>query len=98
MNGNPMESPPSTNLTIHTPAQYVIEVYGDLDPSWSDEMSGMYFERMQRSDGMRITRLSGRLVDQAALAGILSHLYLLRYTILLVQRIAEHSQTYLARE
>ena len=77
--------------TIHTPARYVIEVYGELDPSWSDEMAGLHFERIQRQDGTWITRLSGRLVDQAALAGILNHLYLLRFTILTVQRVTDDS-------
>lgn len=86
-----MDSVETADLTIHTPAQYVIEVFGDIDPSWSDEMSGMQFERVLRKDGARITRLSGQLADQAALAGILYHLYLLRYTILYVKRIAADS-------
>ena len=98
MDGDNMECPSTTNLTIHAPARYVIEVFGNLDPSWSDEMSGMSVECTQREDGMQITRLSGRLADQAALAGILNHLYLLRYTILLVQRLAEHSHRPLAFE
>jgi hypothetical protein len=96
MDGNMRERTSTTTLTIHAPAQYVIEVYGDLGPSWSDEMNGMFVERTRREDGMQITRLSGRLADQAALAGILNHLYLLRYPILLVERNAEHSHTALA--
>lgn len=98
MDGNTVKEASTTTLTIHAPAQYVIEVFGNLDPSWSDEMSGMSVECTQREDGMQITRLSGRLADQAALAGILSHLYLLRYTILLVERLAKHSHSALAIE
>ncbi len=98
MDGNTVKEASTANLTIHAPAQYVIEVFGNLDPSWSDEMSGMFIECTQREDGTRISRLSGRLADQAALAGILNHLYLLRYTILLVERAAEHKHTALALE
>jgi hypothetical protein len=84
--------------TIHTPAHYVIEVYGELDPSWSDEMAGLHIERIQRQDGAWITRLSGRLVDQTALAGILYHLHLLRFTILTLQRTTDDSKRALAIE
>lgn len=79
-------------LTIHTPATYEIVVHGTLDPSWSDELNGMQLAPLKRPDGAPMTQLSGRIEDQAALAGILNHLYLLRLTIISVSRIEDIEQ------
>jgi len=82
-----MTDSPAPDLSVHSPADYEIVVHGTLDRSWSDELWGLDVKLQQRPDGAPTTVLAGRVEDQAALAGILSHLSVLRMTILSVKRI-----------
>lgn len=50
-----------------TPTQYEIRVRGHLDDRWSDWFGGMTITRDDSGD----TLLTGRVVDQAALYGLL---------------------------
>lgn len=59
-------------ILIHDAALYRIELLGELDSSWSEELSGMFIDRRYRRDGHVITTLSGVLADQAALAVVLN--------------------------
>jgi len=61
--------------TMHGPAIYRIRVRGGLDASWSDRVGGMQVTEVRGPDGKAETILVGRLLDQAALAGILKTLY-----------------------
>jgi hypothetical protein len=53
---------------------YVITVQGALEPTWSDRLGGMTITVHPTADGW-VTILTGELVDQAALQGILKTVY-----------------------
>lgn len=62
---------------------FEIHVNGHLDQSWSDWLDGL--EVQLQDNGEMI--LSGAILDQAALMGILSKLYRLNLTILSVNKV-----------
>ncbi len=66
---------------------YEIEVQGYLDKSRSDWFDGMSIVPQVGREGMSITRLTGEVVDQAALLGLLRKLYDLGLTLLSIKRI-----------
>lgn len=68
-------------------AIYHIRVQGQLDESWSDWLGGLTIT--PQPDGT--TLLSGSIIDQAALHGILDRLYGLNLTILSVMQIGNES-------
>jgi hypothetical protein len=61
-------------LNLGTPARYRIRVKGILDQSWSGRLGGMTIT-MEQEDEAPVTTLYGRLLDQAALLGVLNTLY-----------------------
>ncbi len=73
------------HLKLWTPATYHIEVEGHLDESWYDRLGGMLIKTRQRADQSTVTTLTGRLKDQAELAGVLNSLYELHLPILKVE-------------
>lgn len=54
---------------------YRIEVQGRLDERWSEWLDGMEVAYSCASDGLSITTLTGPVVDQVALRGILSKIW-----------------------
>ena len=66
-----------------TPAKYDIRVRGILDEKWSDWFGG--FAIVPHADGD--TLLTGTVVDQAALYGILLELHNLGLPLLSVKRV-----------
>ena len=60
--------------SLRTPAMVDITIAGYLDDSWATQL-GMALDHTTSSDGAPITVLEGRLIDQAALFGILNSLY-----------------------
>lgn len=56
-------------------ADYRIRALGTLDASWSDYLSGLSIHHCREADGAHVTTLAGRLADQAALIGVLNHIY-----------------------
>jgi hypothetical protein len=62
---------------------FEIRVKGHLDDKWSDWLGGLEVERLD--DGEMI--LSGAVVDQAALMGILNQLHRLNLTLVSVKEI-----------
>ena len=64
------------------PATYRIEVQGRIGAEWSDWFDG--FVIIPRADGQ--TLLTGSVVDQAALYGVLLKLHNLGLILLLVKR------------
>lgn len=54
---------------------YQIIVKGELDPSWSDWLSGFVLTTTTTEDGIRTTTLTGPIPDQAALRGTLSKIW-----------------------
>ena len=62
-------------LTIAQQATYQICVQGYLDKKWSDYLQGMTISIKQNESRHPVTTLTGQLVDQAALLGVLNALY-----------------------
>ena len=70
-----------------SPVIYQIIVQGYLDKSRADWFDGMVIVPQVVAEGVSITQLTGEVVDQAALLGLLRKLYDLGLTLLLVKRI-----------
>ncbi len=69
-------------------ALYEIRVKGHLDPSWSDWLGELTITPQPRGE----TLLTGSIVDQAALHGILDKLYAMNLTILSVVQVRNESE------
>ena len=70
-----------------TPATYRIHVEGSLDESWSERLAGMNIKAIKRENLPLVTKLEGRLTDQAELLGVLNALYNLGITLKDVKRL-----------
>jgi hypothetical protein len=66
--------------TLHSENVYHIRVKGNLDEKWADWFEG--FVMASRGDGE--TQLSGAVMDQAALQGVLGKIHSLGLPLLLV--------------
>jgi hypothetical protein len=71
-------------LTLDESATYCIRVQGSLSQSWADYLGDLYIEVNHESD-YPVTTLSGPVLDQAALLGVLNSLYGLGYPLLSVE-------------
>ena len=78
-------------LAIDEPAIYRIELQGTLDRSWRDFLGGMEIQVRRGDAGQAVTTLTGRVVDQAALAGVLSLVYDLGLVLLSVTCLSKDS-------
>ena len=74
-----------TKLTVDEQAGYRIIVQGQLDERWSERLGGMLINVSYELNKEGETVLTGRLSDQAALAGILNTLYELHLPLLSVE-------------
>ena len=81
------------HLKLWTPANYRIEVEGEVPESWSDRLGGMRITRRKRADQSTVTTLTGRVRDQAELSGVLNTLYELHLPILSVESITDENRT-----
>ena len=61
--------------SMQYPSTYRIRINGHLDTSWSDRLSGMTVTIIGGKDTPETTTLEGRLLDQAALTGVINTLY-----------------------
>ena len=68
-------------------ARYEIRVGGHLDQRWSDWFEGMELTQAFNQNGSPITVLTGTIVDQAALHGILASVRDIGIPIISVNRI-----------
>ncbi len=68
-----------------TPATFRLEVLGRLDPSWSEELEDAIIEYSCRAGECSETILTVRLIDQAALIGLLNRLYGLGFPLVSVE-------------
>ena len=71
-------------ITVDEPAVYQIEFLGVLDRTWEGTFGDLQIEHQLAANGAVITRLSGEVPDQAALAGVLNLAYSLRLPLLSV--------------
>ena len=76
-------------LTLDAPATYRIQVKGYLDSSWTDCLSGLAINQSDEGAEPVVTTLYGQVLDQAALAGVLSALYGLHLPILSVEYLGD---------
>jgi hypothetical protein len=82
----------SPHSSMFEPATYRVSIEGILDKEWSDYYGGMTIEHDVALTQYPVTILTGTLVDQAALIGILNSLYDLGYPLLSVECV-EAQQT-----
>jgi len=73
-------------LNPDCPVIYQITVRGYLDQSRADWFDGMAIEPQVDAEGRSIARLTGEVVDQAALHGLLRKLYDLGLSLLSIKR------------
>ncbi len=76
-------------LKHYEPATYRIRIQGTLDQSWSDYIGDMNISVETGTSERPITTLTGELLDQAALAGVLTLLYDLGFPLLSVEYLDE---------
>ena len=62
-------------LKIWAPAKYHIEVDGEIGKGWSEYFCDMRITTRTRNDNSIVTKLVGRVRDQAELSGLLNSLY-----------------------
>jgi hypothetical protein len=70
---------------LGTPATYRIWIAGCLNPSWSDSFGDMAISNEGAANGSTLSVLTGMLVDQAALFGVLNELYGLGFPLVSVE-------------
>jgi hypothetical protein len=74
-------------LGLDEPGIYEIKVPGRLEEGWSDWFEGLTITVESSTDCPTITTLTGIVVDEAALQGLLDRLYALGLRLLSVRRI-----------
>lgn len=75
-------------LRLDQPAVYAITVPGRMEDSWSEDFD-MTVTVAIDSGGHAVTTLTGRIADQAALHGLLDHLYDLGLPLLAVRCLSK---------
>ncbi len=70
-------------------ATYRILVEGVLDPAWLECLGGLEIAEERQPGQPVVTKLTGRLVDESALQGVLDTLFMLGMRLILVQRLSE---------
>ena len=75
----------TTKLTMYAPVACRIRVQGVLDQTWSDTMGGLTISLDTESGALPVTTLTGELLDQAALMGVINHLYNLLLPLISVE-------------
>ena len=74
-------------VPMDTPATYRICVMGGMENSWAERLWGMKSNRVEESGAPEQTILLGKVVDQAALVGIINALYNAGHTVVSVERL-----------
>jgi hypothetical protein len=69
------------------PTTYLIKVKGRLDASWAEWFDSMVIVVTKDEDGAAVTSMTGLIVDQVALHGLLARIRDLNLPLLLVQRL-----------
>ena len=73
--------------SLFEPAKYRICIIGTLDKNWSDYCGSMTIEHVSDPKRYAMTMLTGQLVDQSALIGVLNSLHDIGCPILAVECI-----------
>ncbi len=80
-------TPYSGTLKLGSQATYRIRIAGPLDCNWSGRFGDMSISNEVTCDGSTLSVLTGPLVDQAALFGVLNKLYGLGFPLVSVECI-----------
>lgn len=72
---------------------YQITVEGKIDPSWADWLGGMQIGSRKEADDMTVTTLSGNIIDQTALRGIMNKLWDLNLALRSIQQVNPTSES-----
>ncbi len=78
-----------SDLNMYHAATYCIKVSGTIDQAWFSYHDNMVVEEIDAGEERPLTTLTGQVSDQAALMGILNHLYDLQLPILSVEYLIE---------
>ena len=78
-------------MKAERPSVYQIKVQGKINEQWSDWLEGVTISHDHTSKEAPVSTLSGPIVDQAALRGILNKLWDLNLALLSVIRLDEPS-------
>lgn len=78
-------------LKIEDPATYKISVQGCLEDVWSDRLANMTITMDLTNEYSPVSKLTGKVRDQAELVGVLNGLYELRMPLLYMEIINEES-------
>lgn len=69
------------------PQTYRVTFQGKLDDSWQNWFSGLSISTEKETQGRKVTTLTGQIVDQAALRGILNKLWDLNLNLISVNLV-----------
>ena len=72
------------------PGNYCIRVNGTLSESWGERLGGMTIKASRQGNQEQITTITGRVRDQAELAGVLETLYELHLPLLSVENLPDN--------
>ncbi|MEZ4862726.1 MAG: hypothetical protein R3C14_15530 [Caldilineaceae bacterium] len=64
----------TVRLRVAQPATYRIKIQGALDESWADYFGGLQINQIPLADQASLTVLTGQVLDQVMLLGILNRL------------------------
>ena len=78
-----------SRFSLRTPAVVAITIVGYLDNGWAVQLD-MTLDHTTINDDLPVTVLKGKLIDQAALFGVLNGLYGLGYPLLSVKCTPVH--------
>lgn len=79
----------NTKHQIDQPAHYHIRVLGRLGSSWAEYFEPLTIDFETGAHGENFTLLSGTIIDQAALHGILHNLYQLGFPLVSIEKKGE---------
>jgi len=82
----------SNSAEFDGPAEFRILVRGRLGERWRDRVGGLRIAIGEDEDGEPQTELMGLLQDQAALMGVLQHLYARGVAIVSVERAKRRTE------
>ena len=74
-------------LKFTSSATYQIFIKGFLDESWSDRLNGMTIDHLNSETGLPVTKLCGKVQDQAELIGVLNSIYEMHLPLLSLAHI-----------
>jgi hypothetical protein len=77
-------------VQFNKPAVYTIRVQGKLGDEWSGRLGGMQITQEEKKGAKTISTLTGRIIDQSALSGVLNTLYELHLPVLSVNILEDN--------